>query len=503
MLGLVLTAALIVLPQQHPADRWMRSHPRAAEHATWRDSSGTMPYGRWPSGMRERLFEIFDDLRAGRPAPMADPLPNAGTSGPPDRSHAEEFLTPQVARDVYLSFVAQTLLIEIERRVPWSIAGYSDESLEALLASRAFFYWQPERGLYQITMFDHGFATPTPPAVAFTFLRDNGILAASRRDTIVNLVAWSARLAHFTGDYERSNVFDHWQYDGAMPVSRLIERTAYTGQSEAAFWKDERRHFTAGCHGTAGFFLNVLRAVNIPVILRGTGGTRTHATMAFPADDRAMTHGDDPYTRTTNPVGAADRLVDRATYERWLGPLAPTPERYVGYQVTQTDERISRERGVVRAIAPPADAKADVPAAPSNWIEAESVSPRGPGVIETQDMSAFAGAWHGTKQVLWHQAKVGDQLSLPFDVAIDNASALDIAFTKAADYAIVSVALDGQVLRGADRVSLFSADVTPFELSLADLKITRGRHTLVVTILGHDPLAAPALMVGIDAIRIR
>ena len=319
-------------------------------------------------------------------------------------------------------------------------------------------------------------------------MRDNALVGASRRDTIVNLVAWSARLSHFAGYYGRRNVFDHWQYDGAMPVSRLIERTAYTGQEFAGVMGDERRHFTAGCHGTAGFFLNVLRAVNIPVIVRGVGTASTHATMIFPADDRAMTHGDDPYSRTTTPVSAADRLIDRATYERWLGPLATTPDRYIGYQPTSVDERLSRERGTAPA---------------GVWLEAESLTSRGPGVIEPQDMSGFPGQWHGSMQLLWHQARLGDELSLSFDVTIDNARTLDIAFTKAVDYGMVSVTLDGEVLRGGERVNLFSADVVPVELTLTDLKITRGRHTLTLKILGHDPLAVSSMMVGIDAIRIR
>lgn len=499
MIGVLLIAALASAPQQHPADSWMRSHPSVAEQATWRDAAGTVPYGRWPSGMRERMWQIFDDLRARRPAPMADPLPNAAAAGPLDLSRAQQFLAPAAAREVYLSFVAQTLVVEIDRKVPWSIAGYRDESLEALVSSRAFFYWRAERGLYEISEFVHGFATPAPPERAFAFMRDNAILARSRRDTIVNLVAWSARLAHFAGGYDRRNMFDYWQYDGAMPVSRLIERTAYSGQEFAAAMGDERRHFTAGCHGTAGFFLNVLRAVNVPVILRGAGTKATHATLMFPADNLGMTHGDDPYSRTVNPVSAADRLIDRATYERWLGPLAPDPDRYIGYQPNAVDERLSRERGVAR----PAVATVPPPSSAGAWIEAESLTARGPGVIETQDMSGFAGEWHGGKQVLWHQARMGDELTLVFDVQIDNARTLDIAFTKASDYGIVAVKLDGEVIRGGERANLFSADVAPFELTLAGLKIARGRHTLSVVIVGNDPAAVPALMVGIDAIRIR
>jgi hypothetical protein len=480
----LIVAATLVTTAAHPIDEWMRSHPRVAEHATWRDANGTRPYDRWPSGMRERLQDIFDALRAGRPAPMADPVPNAARTGPPDREYAQQWLAPDIARDVYLSFVAQTLLVEIEHRVDWSIAGYDDESLDALVASRAFFYWRADRGLYEITQLEHGFATPAPPTTAFAFLRDQAIVARSRRDTIVNLVDWSARLTHFAGGYDRSNIVDHWHYDGAMPVSRLIDGTIYSGQPFAQAFGGDRRHFTAGCHGTAGFFLTVLRAVNIPVIVRGVGTTTTHATLIFPADDLAMSHGDDPYTRTTNRVSAADRLIDRATYDRWLGPLAPDPDRYVGYQPKLVDARITRERG-------------------AGWIEAESSLPRGSGVVEPQDMSGFSGDWHGGAQVLWHDARIGDELSWSFDVAVDNARSLDVALTRAVDYAIVSLSLDGRALRGGERVDLFSPDVRPFELTLTDVAIPRGRHTLTVKILGADPAAVPALMVGLDAIRVR
>ena len=61
----------------HPLDRWLRQHPAVAFHLTWSDRGRVASYSAWPVVMRAALRSAFDTARAGRPAVMPDPLPNA------------------------------------------------------------------------------------------------------------------------------------------------------------------------------------------------------------------------------------------------------------------------------------------------------------------------------------------------------------------------------------------------------------------------------------------
>jgi hypothetical protein len=58
----------------------------------------------------------------------------------------------------------------------------------------------------------------------------------------------------------------------------------------------------------------------------------SHATAIFLSEDLALTHGDDPYSQLSAGAPAAEILVDRVTYEAWLGPLAADPGRSIGRQ---------------------------------------------------------------------------------------------------------------------------------------------------------------------------
>ena len=139
---------------------------------------------------------------------------------------------------------------------------------------------------------------PPQPATSWAFLQQQRLLASSRLETFVALVGWGRNLTHFAGPVSRQNFREHWGYDGDMPVARALTGTRYTGTVFASMpGYDAVRHYTAGCQGTAGLFASVLRAANIPVRLRSVSNDSTpHATILFLSEDRALSHGDDPYS---------------------------------------------------------------------------------------------------------------------------------------------------------------------------------------------------------------
>jgi hypothetical protein len=104
------------------------------------------------------------------------------------------------------------------------------------------------------------------------------------------------------------NFFDIWQYYGFPPVSSIIAGTTSA---------DGFAHWTAGCHGSLGFYTAVLKTVNIPVRPVWVCG---HELAFFPTENLYMDHGDDPYNlnvkNSMKPM--TDFLIDEAMYKAWF-----------------------------------------------------------------------------------------------------------------------------------------------------------------------------------------
>ncbi|XZE53691.1 PVC-type heme-binding CxxCH protein [Planctomycetaceae bacterium SH139] len=121
------------------------------------------------------------------------------------------------------------------------------------------------------------------------------------------------------------------------------------------------------------------------------------------------------------------------------------------------------------------------------------------GSLSNQGMAGFkAGRWSGNGQIWWNGGSPGDTLSLPFQIDQADEYTLFTALTKARDYAVVRIAVDDQVL--IDGLDLFENGrvVTTGPLELGKVALSPGGHKLTVTILGANPQAVPAHMVGVD-----
>ena len=123
------------------------------------------------------------------------------------------------------------------------------------------------------------------------------------------------------------------------------------------------------------------------------------------------------------------------------------------------------------------------------------------GSAQTQDMSSFAGQWSNDAQLWWTGAYPGDTLSLALPVTNAGVYKLSLAFTKAQDYAIVQLYLDGQPL--GQPVDFYSPSVTPTgPLVMGTYPLTAGQHTLAVQIVGANPAATPSYMFGLDYVKL-
>ncbi|MCA9182683.1 MAG: hypothetical protein KDA51_14570, partial [Planctomycetales bacterium] len=136
-------------------------------------------------------------------------------------------------------------------------------------------------------------------------------------------------------------------------------------------------------------------------------------------------------------------------------------------------------------------------------IEGESLHPHvTAGGTQSQLMSAFTqDQWSGDSQLWWLGARPGDRLTLELDVfqAIES---IELSLTRASDYAIVQIELDGHPL-GAP-IDLYDTQVvTTGVLSLTTPQLKVGKHKLAFEIVGANRQAVKSYLFGLDFIRFR
>lgn len=122
-----------------------------------------------------------------------------------------------------------------------------------------------------------------------------------------------------------------------------------------------------------------------------------------------------------------------------------------------------------------------------------------PGDVQTQEMTHFgAGKWRDNDHLWWTGAKPGDKLVLSVPVEKAGKYRVSAVLTKAIDYGIVQLSLDGKKLGGP--IDLFNNGVVrtdpPVPLGVHDL--AAGDHKLTVEIVGANEKAVKSYMFGID-----
>jgi hypothetical protein len=271
-----------------------------------------------------RVFLLLED---GEPLGLPDPPLNRITLA--DDQWAATALSQADAWALYVALVANSLHVELRRRVHWSIVDTPTSGLFELFDSRAMFRRQATgwgAGLYNVGLeyVGHGRGgdvLPSPPDRIWRFFEANAIVAGSRRETTARLFEWCRRnLVHFLYRQGALNMEQHWQYRGMPPVSRIIDGTISTAPRTPY---SDRRHWTAGCHGTGGFLAATLRIVNIPVDCVRKAG---HATPKFVWDELYLSHGDDlysQYVRGDASYPVEELLISAPKYLEWFDPATP------------------------------------------------------------------------------------------------------------------------------------------------------------------------------------
>ncbi|MEY2822073.1 MAG: hypothetical protein RL105_1645, partial [Verrucomicrobiota bacterium] len=103
----------------------------------------------------------------------------------------------------------------------------------------------------------------------------------------------------------------------------------------------------------------------------------------------------------------------------------------------------------------------------------------------------------------WTGGKPGDVLTLALPVKEKGRHRLTFVFTKAHDYGVFEIALDGRPLFGGPLDLYESAQVvTTGELDAGEHELDAGEHRLTFKILAPNPAATPKHMLGLDFIKV-
>lgn len=127
----------------------------------------------------------------------------------------------------------------------------------------------------------------------------------------------------------------------------------------------------------------------------------------------------------------------------------------------------------------------------------------GRGAVTTQDMGPFRAArWTHNTQLWWSQARPGDKLDVLLAANEAGRYQLAVVLTRAPDYAIVQLHLDGKPV--GEPIDLYSPTVNRTrQINLGTHELAAGDHTLTVEILGANPQAKPGHMFGLDEVFLR
>ncbi len=123
------------------------------------------------------------------------------------------------------------------------------------------------------------------------------------------------------------------------------------------------------------------------------------------------------------------------------------------------------------------------------------------GNPQVQDMAGFGDQWSNDAHLWWIDAKPGDKLDLALPVSQDGKYKLSLQLTKAPDYGIVQLYLDGQKL--GDPIDLYHSSVMATgAISLGTLELSANRHKFTVEIVGANEKAIKSYMFGLDYVKL-
>jgi hypothetical protein len=310
---------------------WFINHSKIPNAIIWRENPSKenpngipRDYNLWEQNKKRELstkfWNILLDIETG-----LNEAPECTIKLSKDGTVYSTDLKPNDAWNYYITYIAHSLRVEIDRLVHWSILRYDSGQLKFLYDSNSFFEYFADDDVYSIirydkTLFSHGAVTIGDPIRIYDFIDNGKLIGVTRWGTIGRFLGWCRdNLVHFNGENNPEDYQKYWQYKGYPPVERIINGTEVSGS--------EIENYTAGCFGTTGLLRNVLRTINIPVLLEERCG---HAMPHFVYDkthEFYLSHGDDPYNslykHSTPKFIPLELIIDQNKFDEWFNKNLP------------------------------------------------------------------------------------------------------------------------------------------------------------------------------------
>lgn len=128
--------------------------------------------------------------------------------------------------------------------------------------------------------------------------------------------------------------------------------------------------------------------------------------------------------------------------------------------------------------------------------ETQKVAECSGGTTEIQDLPQHD--WSDNRQLWWRHAQEQDRLVVEFPIAEEGDYDVMLGITKARDYGIVRIAINGQTK--IDSLDGYNGSVIAADVKLPTCKLHQGTNRLEVTVLGSNPEAIQSHMFGLDYI---
>ena len=123
------------------------------------------------------------------------------------------------------------------------------------------------------------------------------------------------------------------------------------------------------------------------------------------------------------------------------------------------------------------------------------------GRVRPQGLGSFGEGWSGIEHLWWTHGKPGDKLTVAFPVEAEGRHRLLLQLTRARDYGIVQLYLNGTKL-GAP-IDLYDPNVVPTGvLDMGEHQLGAGQSRLTMEIVGANDKAVKAYMAGLDYVKL-
>ncbi len=117
-------------------------------------------------------------------------------------------------------------------------------------------------------------------------------------------------------------------------------------------------------------------------------------------------------------------------------------------------------------------------------------------------MTQYQGSWTDDNHLWWTGAKPGDKLDIAVPVKESGKYDVSVVLTKARDYGIVQLYLDGK--KAGDKIDLYNPSVIPTGvIPLGEFNLSQGEHQLTVEIVGANSKAVKSYMFGLDQVILK